>query len=124
MIVAASWRDVCSSTVSRIVVVASRASKFRESKRDRPDSERRRINHALLADRVFAPPQFLPNSSQLPNSILLRLHWLLVCAGTVFTLSCTSANSSNTARTATEQMLISNAVDHSLSKVDFQVFRG
>lgn len=51
-----------------------------------------------------------------------RLHWLLVCAGIVFVTGCTSTNSSNTARTATEQMLVSNAVDQSLSKVDFQAF--
>ena len=51
-----------------------------------------------------------------------RLHWLLVCAGIVSVTGCTSTNSSNTARTATEQMLVSNAVDQSLSKVDFQAF--
>ena len=32
---------------------------------------------------------------------------------------CTSTKQSNTARTATEQLLISNAVDQSLNKVDF-----
>ena len=53
---------------------------------------------------------------------MLRLHWLVVCAGIVSVLGCTSTNSSNTARTATEQMLVSNAVDQSLSKVDFQAF--
>ena len=51
-----------------------------------------------------------------------RLHWLVVCAGIVVVTGCTSTNSSNTARTATEQMLVSNAVDQSLSKVDFQAF--
>lgn len=55
---------------------------------------------------------------------MLRLHWLVVCAGIAFAVGCTSTNSSNTARTATEQMLISNAVDQSLSKVDFQAFGG
>jgi len=37
---------------------------------------------------------------------------------------CTSTNSSNTARTATEQLLISNAVDDSLSNIDFGAFAG
>jgi hypothetical protein len=37
---------------------------------------------------------------------------------------CTSTHSSNTARTGVEQMLISNAVDQSLSKIDFQPFAG
>lgn len=37
---------------------------------------------------------------------------------------CTSTKQSNTARTATEQMLISNAVDHSLNKVDFRPLHG
>jgi hypothetical protein len=37
---------------------------------------------------------------------------------------CTTAQTSNTARTATEQLLISNAVDHALDKVDFRPFGG
>ncbi len=37
---------------------------------------------------------------------------------------CTSAKSSNTARTGNEQLLIANAVDQSLSKIDFQPFAG
>lgn len=53
-----------------------------------------------------------------------RLHWLVACAAIVSVVGCTSSNSSNTARTATEQMLVSNAVDQSLSKVDFQAFGG
>ncbi len=55
---------------------------------------------------------------------MLRRHWLVVCAAIVSLTGCTSTNSSNTARTATEQMLVSNAVDQSLSKVDFQAFGG
>ncbi len=39
-------------------------------------------------------------------------------------VGCTSASSSNTARTATEQMLVSNAVDQALNKVDFAPFGG
>jgi hypothetical protein len=37
---------------------------------------------------------------------------------------CSTAQTSNTARTATEQLLISNAIDHSLDKVDFRSFAG
>lgn len=48
------------------------------------------------------------------SSILL----LIACAAT----GCSSVQSSHTARTATEQLLISNAVDQSLSKVDFGGF--
>lgn len=55
---------------------------------------------------------------------MLRLCGALLLAGIVGSIGCTSTNSSNTARTATEQMLISNAVDQSLSKVDFQAFGG
>ena len=55
---------------------------------------------------------------------MLQRHWLVVCAAMVSLTGCTSTNSSNTARTATEQMLVSNAVDQSLSKVDFQAFGG
>ena len=55
---------------------------------------------------------------------MLRLRCLAVCAGILSAVGCTSTTSSNTARTATEQMLVSNAVDQSLSKVDFQAFGG
>ena len=37
---------------------------------------------------------------------------------------CTTARQTNTARTAREQLLISNAVDQALSKIDFSAFRG
>src|SRR5579859_2942442 len=37
---------------------------------------------------------------------------------------CTSTKQSNTARTATEQLLISNAVDQSLNKIDFTPLAG
>ena len=55
---------------------------------------------------------------------MLRLHCLAICALLLSAVGCTSTASSNTARTATEQMLVSNAVDQSLSKVDFQAFSG
>lgn len=37
---------------------------------------------------------------------------------------CASTHTSNTARTATEQLLISNAVDQALDKMDFRAFQG
>lgn len=40
------------------------------------------------------------------------------------TTGCTSSTTSNTARTAKEQMLISNAIDQSLDKVDFASLYG
>lgn len=39
-------------------------------------------------------------------------------------VGCTSTRTTNTARTAREQLLISNAVDQALSKVDFASFSG
>jgi hypothetical protein len=42
----------------------------------------------------------------------------------VSTGGCTSTKQSNTARTATEQLLISNAIDQSLNKVDFAPLGG
>jgi len=51
------------------------------------------------------------------------LLWLSACA--VMTGSgCTSARTTNTARTAREQVLISNAVDRALAKIDFAAFQG
>ena len=41
-----------------------------------------------------------------------------------FSAGCTSTKQSNTARTATEQLLISNAVDQSLNRVDFAPLAG
>jgi hypothetical protein len=51
--------------------------------------------------------------------------WLLLGAlAVVIGAGCTSARTTNTARTAREQLLISNAVDHSLAKIDFAAFQG
>lgn len=49
-----------------------------------------------------------------------------VCAvaGILFVCGCTSTVTSNTARTAKEQLLLSNAVEQSLSKVDFGPLAG
>lgn len=52
------------------------------------------------------------------RAISLLLLPMLAAAG------CTTMKSSNTARTATEQLLISNSVDQSLAKVNFQPFAG
>jgi hypothetical protein len=41
-----------------------------------------------------------------------------------FTAGCATSKTSNTARTATEQLLISNAVDESLANIDFGSFAG
>lgn len=42
----------------------------------------------------------------------------------VVLVGCSTANTTNTARTSTEQLLISNAVDRALDKVDFTTFSG
>jgi hypothetical protein len=45
-----------------------------------------------------------------------------IIAGTA--VGCTTARTTNTARTAREQLLISNAVDRALAKIDFAAFQG
>ncbi len=48
-----------------------------------------------------------------------------ICVVVLFLMTgCTSSSTSNTARTSVEQLLISNAVDQSLNKVDFRPFAG
>lgn len=42
----------------------------------------------------------------------------------VFAVGCASTKTSNTARTAQEQLLISNSIDQALNKVDFTAFNG
>ena len=39
-------------------------------------------------------------------------------------VGCTSTKTTNTARTAREQLLVSNAIDQSLAKIDFSAFHG
>ena len=55
-----------------------------------------------------------------------RLQIGTVCTSLILALvsGCTSTRQSNTARTAREQLLVSNAVDQALAKVDFAPFRG
>lgn len=48
----------------------------------------------------------------------------LLAASAVAVVGCTTPKTSNTARTSVEQLLISNAVDQSLDKVDFRPFSG
>lgn len=52
------------------------------------------------------------------------LHCLSLAALVSFCIGCTTTKQSNTARTATEQLLISNAVDQSLNKIDFVPLAG
>src|SRR5262245_56110998 len=54
-----------------------------------------------------------------PRALYCLLLGLVVATG-----GCTSTKQSNTARTATEQLLISNAVDQSLNKIDFTPLAG
>lgn len=49
---------------------------------------------------------------------------ILILVALLLVSGCTTARKSNTARTAREQLLISNAVDQALSKVDFAAFQG
>lgn len=58
-----------------------------------------------------------PVSSCLAVRMCLMLTLLISCG-------CTSMKTTNTARSSVEQMLVSNAVDQSLDKVDFHPFSG
>lgn len=54
--------------------------------------------------------------------LLIPLFAALVCPGLLS--GCANTNTSNTARTGTEQLLISNAIDQALAKSNFAAFRG
>ena len=54
----------------------------------------------------------------------MQTRFLAVLLAGALTCGCTTTQTSNTARTATEQLLVSNAVDRALDKVDFSAFRG
>ena len=57
--------------------------------------------------------------------MFLKHTTLLIVTGLALTaVGCTSVTTSNTARTAKEQMLLSNAVDQSFDKVDFTPLYG
>lgn len=51
-------------------------------------------------------------------------HILVATALALTFAGCATTKTSSTARTSTEQLLISNAVDHALNKVDFSSFAG
>ena len=53
-----------------------------------------------------------------------RLKHVALAAGLLAAAGCATAKTSNTGRTAMEQLLISNAVDQSLNRVDFQPLSG
>jgi len=53
-----------------------------------------------------------------------RVAQILMMVGVVIVIGCTSTKTSNTARTAREQMLLSTAVDQALGKIDFAAFNG
>lgn len=54
----------------------------------------------------------------------MQLRLIAILGPGLLALGCTATATSNTARTSTEQLLISNAVDRALDKVDFQPFAG
>lgn len=56
--------------------------------------------------------------------ILRRLICVMTLMSLPFSSGCTTSRQTDTARAATEQLLISNAVDQALAKVDFSTFRG
>ncbi len=53
-----------------------------------------------------------------------KLRVTIILLGLLVATGCASTSTSNTARTAKEQMLLSNAVDQSLNKVDFSPLYG
>jgi len=53
-----------------------------------------------------------------------NLHSYLPILALLLLVGCSSTTTSNTARSGTEQLLVSNAVDQTLNKVDFSVFAG
>ena len=55
---------------------------------------------------------------------MMRFLGLGCLAGLLVLSGCASVKTSNTARTAKEQLLISNSIDQALSKVDFSAFGG
>ena len=53
-----------------------------------------------------------------------NLHTCLASAALIMLVGCSSTTTSNTSRSGTEQLLVSNAIDQTLNKVDFSVFAG
>lgn len=64
-------------------------------------------------------PMFPSDRNSLPNMPRKRAIFATALVGFIFPAGCASTKTSNTARTATEQLLLSNAIDRSLSNVSF-----
>ncbi|MCA9030665.1 MAG: hypothetical protein KDA66_07645 [Planctomycetaceae bacterium] len=58
------------------------------------------------------------------NSLFGRLMLGLLLGASTFVVGCSTAQTSNTARSSTEQLLVSNAIDQSLNKIDFSTVAG
>ncbi|MCA9046820.1 MAG: hypothetical protein KDA69_20995, partial [Planctomycetaceae bacterium] len=58
------------------------------------------------------------------NSLFGRLMLGLLLGASTFAVGCSTAQTSNTARSSTEQLLVSNAIDQSLNKIDFSTVAG
>jgi hypothetical protein len=59
-----------------------------------------------------------------PHGYRFALAWLTVAVGGLWLVGCGTTRSSDTARTATEQLLISDAIDRAVQTVDFNTLRG
>ncbi len=67
---------------------------------------------------AFFPGWYAKGDCSMRQILIVVLFFLLLIAG------CATSSTSNTARTGTEQLLVSNAIDQSLNKVDFSPFAG
>ena len=76
------------------------------------------VNISLCDSRLLSQGQMMCLSPLSTAARFLVLGAVVVCCG------CTSMKTTNTARSSTEQMLVSNAVDQALDKVDFRPFTG
>lgn len=72
--------------------------------------------HAPLHDPLDVPGIYM--SLRASRRLLIAVGCGLMCLG------CATTRTSDTARTGIEQLLISNAVDHSLAKIDFSPLNG
>ncbi len=79
----------------------------------------RRLPFILIAISVISPEGQIMSS--VPHFMAARCAILMAM---VASCGCTSLKTTNTARSSTEQMLVSNAVDQALDKVDFRPFAG
>ena len=67
-------------------------------------------------------PIFSKQGAVMPNAV--HSVGLFLALALTLVIGCTTARQTNTARTAREQLLISNAVDQALAKIDFAAFQG